>query len=238
MKPSSPYRVLVTRSQPGASQTAERLSTLGYAPIVEPLFAVEPIAAALPAFDALAFTSLNGVRSFAVLSPRRDPQVFCVGARTAEEARNAGFAAVHSADGDVTDLLGLIESRLPRSARLLHAGNENSRGDLAGALVGKGWRAVFVPTFRAAPVSVPGPVLSVHLGGQAAFDAALVHSPRAASILAEFLGGAPDSARLDVAAISQAAAQPLRNWMDRVEIATEPNETALLKSLERLTRKG
>ena len=31
-------RVLVTRSEPGASETAERLSAAGYLPIVEPVF--------------------------------------------------------------------------------------------------------------------------------------------------------------------------------------------------------
>jgi uroporphyrinogen-III synthase len=233
-----PSRVLVTRSEPGASETAERLSARGYAPIVEPLFVIEAVASTLPAFDALAFTSLNGVRRFAALSPRRDAPVFCVGERSANEAREAGFAEVYSANGDVTDLVGLIESCLPRSARLLHAGNEDSRGDLAGTLARKGWQAVFVPTFRAASVSVPGPALAVYLGGEAAFDAALIHSPRGGSVLAGFLRAASSAPRLNIAAISQAAAQPLRNLARRVEIAAEPNEAALLKSLERLTGEG
>lgn len=235
MTRAPPFRVLVTRSEPGASETAERLSALGYTPIVEPLFAVEPIAAVLPGFDALAFTSLNGVRTFARLSARRDGPVFCVGDRTANAAREAGFADVQSADGDLGDLVGLIESRLPNPVRLLHTGNEESRGDLAGTLSEKGWQAVFLPTYRAAPVPAPGPLLAVHLAGNAAFDAALIHSPRAAAILAGFLGGAPNSARVDVAAISLAAAQPLQAFAGRVEIAAEPNEAALLKSLERLT---
>ena len=55
-------RVLVTRSEPGASETAERLAALGYTPIIEPVFAIEPIAAAIPDFDVLAFTSANGAR--------------------------------------------------------------------------------------------------------------------------------------------------------------------------------
>src|SRR5690349_4237099 len=107
-------RVLVTRSEPGASETAERLAAMGYLPVVEPLFEVEPIPGVIvPAFDALAFTSANGVRVFAKLSPRRDGPVFCVGARTAETARELGFADVTSADGDVGALEQLILASLP-----------------------------------------------------------------------------------------------------------------------------
>ena len=44
--------------------------------------------------------------------------------------------------------------------------------------------------------------------------------------------------RFAVAAISQAAAQPLQDVIRRIEIAAAPNEAELLKSLERLTREG
>lgn len=234
----SPSRILVTRSEPGASETAERLKALGYRPIVEPLFAVEPIAASLPWFDALAFTSANGVRVFATLNGRRSAPVFCVGARTAEAAREAGFSDVTSADGDVAALAGLIQGRLPPKASLLHTGNEESRGDLAGQLKAAGREAIFVATYRAAPVSQPGPALAVHLRGEPAFDALLVHSPRGAAILGGFAGSAPARAGLDVAAISAAAAAPLESFAKRIEIAASPNETALLDTLARFSDLG
>jgi len=231
----SPSRILVTRSEPGASETAERLKALGYQPIVEPLFAIEPVAASLPWFDALAFTSANGVRVFAKLNGRRSAPVFCVGARTTEAAREAGFADVTSADGDVAALAGLIAGRLPPKASLLHTGNEESRGDLAGQLTAAGREAVFVPTYRAAPVSKPGPALAVHLRGEPAFEAVLVHSPRGAAILAGLAASAPAPAGLDVAAISPAAAAPLKSFAKRIEIASSPNETALLEALGRFS---
>jgi uroporphyrinogen-III synthase len=231
----NPIRILVTRSEPGASETAERLRARGYQHIVEPLFAVEPIAASLPGFDALAFTSLNGVRVFANLSARRDAPVFCVGGRTAEAAREAGFADVISADGDVAALAGLIQERLPTETRLLHTGNEERRGDLTGRLKAAGRDAVFVATYRAAPVSHPGPALAVHLQGKSAFDAVLIHSPRAAAILGGFAGAAPSRAGLDVAAISPAAAAPLKSFAKRIEIAVSPDEAALLDALARFS---
>jgi uroporphyrinogen-III synthase len=120
------------------------------------MFAIEPLPAALPAFDALAFTSANGVRAFARLSERRDVPVFCVGGRTTEAARDAGFANAVSADGDVAALIDLIESRTLTSVRLLHSGNETSRGDLAGTLTSRGRTAAFVPTYRAVPIQRAG----------------------------------------------------------------------------------
>jgi uroporphyrinogen-III synthase len=238
VSPSASFRVLVTRSEPGASETGRRLADLGYTPIVEPLFAIEAIPAELPPFDALAFTSLNGVRAFARLDARRDVPVFCVGSRTAEEAREAGFMHVMSADGDVAALAALIDARLPVQARLLHTGNEESRGDLAATLTARGRQAVFVPTFRAAAVTRPGSALAAHLAGEPAFEAVMVHSPRAAVILAQFAAKFPNRARLDVAAISPAAAQPLLHLARRIETATQPNEPALLNSLGLLSDLG
>jgi uroporphyrinogen-III synthase len=225
-------RILVIRSEPGASQTAERLRAAGYMPIVEPVFVIEPIAASIPAFDALAFTSANGVREFAKLSPRRDIPVFCVGARTADEALYVGFGNVASADGDVEALGGLIEDRLPKSSHILHAGNEEARGDLTGRLRTVGFAAEFVAIFRAAPASAPGPVLRSYLAGKPEFDAVLIHSPRGAAILAGFANGS--QAALNVAAISAAAVAPLAAVAGRTEIASQPNEQSLLSALARL----
>ena len=231
-------RVLVTRAEPGASKTAERLRALGYQPIVEPLFAVEAIPVVPPAFDALAFTSANGVRVFATLSPRRDVPVFCVGDRTAEAAIEAGFSRLASADGDVAALAALIGTRLTPGARLLHSGNEESRGDLAGTLAVKGIAAAFLATYRAVPIVQPGPALAAQLSGRPAFDAVLVHSPRGAEILKSFLAGQSTSARFSLAAMSPGAAGPLATHARRTEIAAAPNETALLAALAKLSVSG
>ena len=231
MSPSSPFRVLVTRSEPGASETAQRLADHGYAPVVDPLFAIEAIPAALPPYDALAFTSANGVRAFARLDQTRDRPVFCVGGRTAQEALDLGFTQIMSADGDVKELADLIENRAKPGARLLHTGNEESRGDLSGILAARGVQASFAPTFRAAPIAAPGPRLAAHLRGEPAFDAILIHSARAAAILSQFAADAPLHAPLDVASISAEAVRPLVHFARRVQTAARPNEAALLNSL-------
>ncbi|MFT3722943.1 MAG: uroporphyrinogen-III synthase [Hyphomonadaceae bacterium] len=225
-------RVLVTRSEPGASETAERLNAAGYLAIVEPVFTIEPLPAVVPDFDALAFTSANGARHFAVLSPRRDIPVFCVGVRTADAAREAGFANVTSADGDANALAALMARQLPKQSRLLHAGNEDSRGDVAGQMRANGFAASFLPIFRAVARLTPGPVLADYLAGRGSFDAVLIHSPRGAAILAGFAAGS--TATLDIVAISGIAATPLATLARRTEIAAAPNEQALLSALARL----
>lgn len=232
-KPARP-RILVTRSEPGASETAARLEAAGYEAIVEPLFAIVPIDATLPAFDALAFTSANGVRRFATLSSRRDVAVFCVGARTAQTAREAGFTNVTSADGDVAALSTLILAQLPAGTRLLHAGNEDTRGDLAGRLTSDGIAADFVALFRAEPVASPGPVLARHIAGEQVFAAALVHSPRGGEILAGMIRSAASPAPLAIAAISAAAATPLSGLAHSAAIAASPDEASLFSALASL----
>lgn len=228
-------RILVTRSEPGASQTAARLAALGYEPVIEPVFAVEPLPASLPPFDALAFTSANGVRVFSGLSAIRNVPVFAVGARTAEIARQHGFADVISADGDVGALAALIIARnRTGDAALLHVGNEETRGDLSGQLKASGINAEHVALYRAAPAAEAGPALAGHLRGGAHIDAILIHSPRGAAILAQHVAAFAHPAAIDVAAISAQALAPLQTLANRAEIAVEPNEESLMDALRRL----
>jgi uroporphyrinogen-III synthase len=229
-------RILITRANPGAMRTARLLANKGLMPIVEPLFVLEPIAEAdLPDnFDALAFTSANGVRMAAGLTQQRDLPVFCVGTSTAEIAKASGFSEVYSADGDVAALERLILKELPAGAIVVHAANEEAIGDLASHLKAGGLEAVHVPLYRGAAVEAPGPILTQHLSGDSWLDAALIHSPRAARILASFLEETPGHAPLPIAAISAAAAAPLRDHVAMIEISAKPDEPALLAALGRL----
>src|SRR4051812_12438776 len=100
-------KIWITRAQPGADATAERVRALGHEALVAPLLAVralEDVEIDLIGVAALAFTSANGVRAFADLSPERQIRVFAVGSTTAQAARAAGFRLVLSADGDVEAL--------------------------------------------------------------------------------------------------------------------------------------
>ena len=81
--------IWVTRAQPGAGATADRLRSMSFEPLVAPLLEVRPLAGGpidLTGVTALAFTSANGVAAFAVRSEERSMPVFAVGGATAEAA--------------------------------------------------------------------------------------------------------------------------------------------------------
>ncbi|GAW41503.1 uroporphyrinogen-III synthase [Brevundimonas sp. SH203] len=220
-----PARVWITRAEPGASSTAARLTAMGLEPIVAPLLAVErltPVPPDLTAFDALAFTSPNGVAAFVPLTPRRDHPVFAVGDATAQSASAAGFSDVRSARGDLIALARLIAASLSGAAVLIPQA-ETPAGDMTAALTLAGARDIAahaLPVYRTTPIPRTAP---------AAFDAVLIHSPRAARLLADRHAARLQDAR--IACISPAAAAALAALGLDPQIATAPNEAALLAIL-------
>lgn len=221
----APLRVWITRAEPGAARTAARLRDMGLEPIVAPLLAVEPLTPVLPdlaIFAALAFTSPNGVAAYAPLTPRRDHAVFAVGDATAQAASAAGFPDVRSAQGDLTALARLIAESLSDAALLIPQA-ETPAGDMTAALTQAGARRIVahpLPIYRANPTAQPAP---------AAFDAVLIHSPRAARLLADRHAAALHGAM--IACISPAAAAPLAALGLHPLVAPSPNEAALLAIL-------
>ncbi|WP_292068994.1 uroporphyrinogen-III synthase [Brevundimonas sp. UBA7534] len=217
-------RVWITRAEPGAARTAARLLALGLEPLVRPLLAIEALAPDLPdldAFSALAFTSVNGVAAFGALTPRRDRPVFAVGDATAQAARAVGFDRVDSADGD----LAALGRRIAASATgpVLAAVAETPAGDLAAAVRQAGGAVAVqaVAIYRARSTGATPPD---------AFDAVLIHSPRAGRALADAGGAA--LAHAAIAAISPAAAAPLQALGLSPAVAPAPREDALLDVLQ------
>ncbi len=191
--------------------------------MVAPLLAIEPIPQPAPdlgAVQTLVFTSRNGVAAFAALSERRDRPVLTVGDATADAARDAGFQDVTSASGALDDLAALIRRR-PDAGPVLACLAETPAGDLA-ARVGGGIEIRALAVYRAVATSATPPE---------AFDAVLIHSPRAAMELARRLS--PAAARLRLAvAISPAAAAPLAPLpFAAVRVAAHPDEAALISAL-------
>jgi len=223
-----PRHVWITRAQPGADATAARVRALGHIPIVGPLLAVRPVQPprfSLAGVGALAFTSGNAVRAFAELSPVRDLKVFAVGQATAAAARQAGFETVLSADGDVAALAAAISARRHLLAgEVLHAAPTEPAGDLAGDLAARGVPARAVAVYETVPAmdarDVAGRIVEA--------DDVLLHSAKAARLLAELLKSNP-APRLRALAISPAALEPLRDTpLAGRAAAPLPLEAALL----------
>jgi uroporphyrinogen-III synthase len=224
-------KVWITRAEPGAQATAERVNALGFEPLVEPLLEVRSLGEGSPDIAgaaALAFTSANGVAAFATRSKARDLPVFAVGAATARSARDAGFADVTSADGDVDALARLIVSqRTDLAGEVLHLSAEVAAGDLIGAL-----NAAAVPARRLVLYETAarkdGPAARAALA-QARF--VLLHSPRAAGVLRGRLATRPAPTLLALC-LSPAVAGPLVGApLAGVEAAQAPTEAALLQLL-------
>ena len=215
-------RVWVTRAEPRASRTAERLQTLGFEPVVAPLLEIRFLTPVVDLADiaALAFTSINGVAAFSRLSGERAFPVFTVGDATARAARDAGFSQVQSASGDLCALSALIRDAGP-SGPVLHPVAREPAGDLS-TLVG---RSITIRPF------VVYETIETARATPQAFDDVLVHSPRGAKALAKRLSGtAMNDAR--IIAISPAAAEPLASLnLTQIRIADVPNETAMIAAL-------
>ena len=221
--PTQIRTVWITRAEPGASRTAERLTALGFTVVVAPLLAIRPLDVRLDLREVtgLAFTSSNGVAAFATLETRRDTPVFTVGDATAQAAQGAGFVDVTSASGDVGTLATLLRHAAPSEGVILHPTARAPAGDLAAA-VGTARKVRAVAVYEAVETQAAVPAL---------FDAVLVHSPRAGRALAASVSSKQAANRIAIA-ISTAAAAPLADLgFDRVCIAAQPDEAAMMAEL-------
>jgi uroporphyrinogen-III synthase len=226
-------KIWITRAQPGAEATAQRVRGMGHEPLVAPLLTMRRLADVdidLGGVGALAFTSANGVRAFTDLSGERQLRVFAVGAATAQAARQAGFPSVLSTEGGVEALaLGVAARKSELRGALLHAGAAEPAGDLVGALEAQGVpvrRLILYETQPAEPEAARIPFL---VGA----DAVLLHSPKAARVLAGVLRAHP-APNLRVLGLSPAVLKPLA----RIKLASRtappyPLEAALLQLIER-----
>ncbi len=226
-------KIWITRAQPGADATAERVRALGHDAIVAPLLAVRPLSDAqvdLGGVAALAFTSANGVRAFADLSGERSLRVFAVGAATAQAARVAGFKLVLSADGDVEALAeGIAQRRGELRGAVLHPGAAELAGDLVGALETHGVQARSLVLYETFPVKLE-PELADELTKA---DAVLLHSPRASKVLAGVLKVHP-APKLRAFGLSKAVVKPLaRTPLAARAFPPMPLEGALLNLIDR-----
>ncbi len=230
-------RVLVTRPEPGAGDTARRLAALGHSALCDPMLRIVPTGAPLPAgrFDALAFSSLNGVRALADHPARAELgplPAFAVGTRTAAEARRLGFPDVIDCAGDVV-ALGARLATLPAGSRVLHAAGAERAGDLPTALAPHGISLAVAVLYESRPAQALAPevIAALHAG---TLDAALHFSPRTVAALLHGVAAAGVSGpflALRQLCLSDAVAAGLRAQGAQVTIAAAPNEDALLTLL-------
>ena len=202
------------RPEPGAGDTVRRAEALGLEAVAVPLFTIEPTAWQAPdpaSFDGLLVTSANAVRHAGEgLGALRGLPAYAVGEATAEAVRDAGFDLKASGDAGVDRLLGSVEADI----KLLHlCGEDRREPDNA--------RQAITPVIVYRAKALEAPNLR-----QAAGAIALLHSPRAARRLAELM---PYRSRAAIVAISAATAEAAGDGWERVEVAANPRDEAMLE---------
>ncbi|MFI4983149.1 MAG: uroporphyrinogen-III synthase [Nevskiales bacterium] len=148
-----PDAVLITRPEPGASDTAARVAAIGLVPVLAPLLNIRliPIPVLPARMTAVLLASGNAIDALATLG--RSLPLLTVGAATARRAGQAGFTNVVSADGDAVALAALVRSRLrPSDGPLLLAAGQGQSLALAADLRASGYRVARRVVYAAVPV--------------------------------------------------------------------------------------
>ena len=217
-------RIWITRAQPEADATAVRIGALRHTPVVAPVLEVQPASESpsLEGVGALAFTSRNGVRAFAALTPERGLGGGVADGEHRQAAREAGFAEVTSASGDVAALAALIaQHKWSLRGELLYAAPEAPAVDLVAALAAEGVPARAAVVYRTVPAEVALP---------AGAEVVLIHSAKAARALAGDPTVRTAAPAMIAICISATAAEPLHGvGLREVLIAGRPDEAAMLE---------
>ncbi len=230
---------LVTRPLDDSQGLAEALEARGFAALVEPMLSIRFLDAVPPertAYQGVLATSANGVRALARLVPWRDLPVWAVGDASAREAGKLGFVTVHSAAGDVASLADRVtEHADPTAGTLLHVAASRLAGDLAGALVSRGFSVEKAVLYEAEPAEDLSPALIAALA-EGRLDVALFFSPRTAATFVRLVkkaGLGENLRRIKALALSAAVVEALAPLPWRgVEVAERPDQAALLARLD------
>ncbi len=113
-------KLIVTRPEPAASMTAEKLRALGHEVAVSPVLEIVATETKMPNhdFSMIIITSTNALRVLEKQGFEQsllDIPIYVVGGKTAQKASGLGFRNVQSAAGNAKNLVELIKSRPPSS---------------------------------------------------------------------------------------------------------------------------
>ncbi len=225
--------IIITRPENDSKSLAKRLEAMGHYVFMMPLISivVRP-AVSLPKknYQAICFTSANGVRSLGSIAGLENYPVIAVGPQSLDAALKAGFRNVSAQGGDVEGIVYYITRNCnPHLGPLLYISGSETSGDLEGKLTLAGFMVDRVITYDALPSNLSNDENKI---GQS--DAVMLYSPRSAKIWqAEIM-------RLDL----QNAAEKITHYCLSANIATAlpkswpkivakfPTEASILAALE------
>lgn len=218
--------VWITRTYPGAYETAKRIKALGFNPLIAPLLEISAPDIVPPRPDkgtVLIFTSKNGIDAFCQNFKDRDFKVVTVGTQSAIHAREQGFTSVKSAYGTAGSVTEIILKTVQTQTPILHCAGRHVRGTIVGDLQDAGYTARRDLYYCSKPVEAL-PDVDI-----ADVSHILLFSPLAAKTLADLK---PDLAHCHLISISQNTDDAL-GMMKALscKIAKTPTEKAVLSCL-------
>jgi uroporphyrinogen-III synthase len=229
-------RMLVTRPEPDATETAARLRALDLEPVLCPLLEFAPLPTGLPdskGFAAMALTSTNALRALdarGALPTYAGLTTYTVGDRTAERARDYGIADVRSAGGTLADLAELL-AHAGLGGPVFYPAGRDQAGDLPKSLAPYGVMVIAAQVYAMNPIAaLPLPVRDGLVSGE--IGAALFYSRRTAETFVKLAAGGlgrEAQTRLGVLCLGEAVAEPLVDaHFVRVALADYPSEEAMM----------
>lgn len=230
--------VLVTRPEPGASETAHAIEAWGHRATLAPLLEIETRPGAVPdlaPYSALIATSRNALKAL-VQSPRveaaKQMPLFAVGQGTGKEARRMGFQNIIEGPAGAEDLAGIISVGWPRDdGPLLHLAGETLAFDLKKELEQEGFSLEVVSVYAARPTAaLSDSVLKDIRSGE--IDTVILMSPATADNFVRVVRAAgleAEAKKLTCLCLSAAVAARLKDLDPaKVLVAKRPHSEEML----------
>ncbi len=217
--------LIITRPEAQSESFAAEIAARWAGPlniVISPLLRIIPLTPDIGAVDELIFTSANGVEAAQRLNIPNGLRAWCVGDRTGDLAKAAGFVP-HVGPGDADGLVDTIIANKPKG-RLVHLRGKHARGAVKDRLREAGLDCEDFVTYDQQPQML-------NKDAQLALDAQEpvifpLFSPRTATILRK---QGPFCAPVHVIALSKAVADAFGSDTARqVTVAMRPDLPAML----------
>ncbi len=235
--------VLNTRPDTDSADLLAALEERGFRHLSAPMLNIAFPAPVQPldmtVYQAVIFTSANGVRAFVKLTDDRSLPAYCVGDATARTCRAFGFGDVHSANGDIHDLAALIRKMVdPRRGSLFHPAARKTAGDLGQMLLADSYQIDRQTVYEARESrTLPQHVLEALRNHH--IDAILFFSPRTAETFVKLVRSYKlerDLSKTSAICLSPAVQSKISDltW-HRTRVASQPTQEYLLSELGSLS---
>ena len=148
--------IVITRPKEDSLYLIENLIKLGHEVTHLPVIKIEKLKTKkidLLNYQAVIFTSSNGIRFMNIEIFNSKIKCFCVGKATESSAKQVGFINTHTSEGTVDSLVELIIRNLDnKSGRLLYLSSEFISKDLDKDLVNAGYIVDRISNYTSIPV--------------------------------------------------------------------------------------